>query len=199
MNTRRATCTALLALAVVTAGCSSGTDDKAQSTPSQSTRNPAPAKAAPSATAKPGPMKFGTGWPWSDKDDKGKPISGTSTVLSYTQPAKDVGLPDDAADFPDAEWSVLEVKVCVNAKSSPVTVSQGPWALGFPDDSRLDAPNLSGSGVPKPEYAANGATINPGDCLRGKITFSVKRGTRPDSVVYGAAGRDTVEWAVPKA
>lgn len=134
-------------------------------------------------------------------DDKAqsKPISGTATVLSYAQPAKDVDLTKEASDFAHPVWSVLEVKVCVAAKSSPVTVSQGPRALGFPDDTRLDAPNVSGSGVPKPEYAGNGATVNAGSHLRGKITYLVERGTRPDRIVYGAAGRDTVEWAVPKA
>ncbi|MFJ8791410.1 hypothetical protein [Streptomyces sp. NPDC102462] len=197
MNTRTAACTALLALAALTASCSSNSsDDKAQSKPSKTTSS---TQAKPTATPTPGPLKFGTGWHWTDKDEDGKPISGTTTVLSYTQPAKDVGLTPDAADSKDPEWAVLEVKVCTDAKSSAVTVSQGPWALGFPDDTRLDAPSYSGYGVPKPEYAAHGATVNPGDCLRGKITFDVEHGTRPVSIVYGAADRDTVEWAVPKA
>ncbi|MET7787249.1 hypothetical protein ABZS93_11565 [Streptomyces sp900116325] len=196
MHAHRAACTALLALAILTAGCSNnGSDDKAQTKPIKATSPKAP----PTATPTPGPLQFGSGTHWSDTDDDGKRISGTTTVLSYTQPAKDVGLPDEAADFKDAVWAVLEVKVCADATSNAVGVSQAPWALGFPDDTRLDAPNISGSGVPKPEYATAGATVNPDRCLRGKITYSVKRGTRPDRIVYGAAGRDTTEWAVPKA
>ncbi|MGW2770729.1 hypothetical protein [Streptomyces sp. NPDC001275] len=197
MTARRAACAALLALAALTAGCSNGSDDK----PSKAADKPSrPATSeTPTATATPGRLSFGSGWHWSATDDDGKSISGTSTVLRYTQPAKDVDLPKEAADFPNPDWSVLEVKVCVDAKSSSVTVSQSPWALGFPDDSRLDAPRLSGAGVAKPEYAANGATLNPGSCLRGRITYSVEHGTRPDRIVYGAVGRDTVEWAVPKA
>lgn len=71
-------------------------------------------------------------------DDKAqsKPISGTTTVLSYAQPAKDVDLTKEASVFAHPVWSVLEVKVCVAAESGPVTVSQGPWAVGFPDDTR---------------------------------------------------------------
>ncbi|MFF1843063.1 hypothetical protein ACFVW9_15120 [Streptomyces sp. NPDC058217] len=196
MHAHRAACTALLALAVLTAGCSNnGSDNKAQTKPIKATSTKAPTKATPT----PGPLQFGSGSHWSDTDDDGRPISGTTTVLSYTQPAKDVDLPDEAADFKDPVWAVLEVKVCVGAKSSAVAVSQAPWALGFRDDTRLNAPNISGSGVAKPEYATDGATVNPDSCLRGKITYSVERGTRPDRIVYGATGRDTVEWAIPKA
>ncbi|MEU2734684.1 hypothetical protein ABZ656_04315 [Streptomyces sp. NPDC007095] len=195
MYARRAAVAALLVAATVTACSSNSADDKAQSKPTKAAASKAPATATPA----PGPLKFGSQWRWSDTDDDGKPISGTTTVLSYTQPAKDVDLTKEVSDFAHPVWSVLEVKVCVAAKSSPVTVSQGPWALGFPDDTRLDSPNISGSGVPKPEYASNGATVNAGSCLRGKITYSVERGTRPDRIVYGSAGRDTVEWAVPKA
>ncbi|MFD7003361.1 hypothetical protein ACFWA5_45755 [Streptomyces mirabilis] len=195
MHARRAAVAVLLVAATATACSGNGTDDKAQSKPSKTATSKSPATTTPA----PGPLKFGSNWRWSDKDDDGKPISGTTTVLSYTQPAKDVDLAKNVSDFAHPVWSVLEVKVCIATKSSPVTVSQGPWALGFPDDTRLDSPNISGSGVPKPEYASNGATVNPGSCLRGKITYSVERGTRPDRIVYGSAGRDTVEWAVPKA
>ncbi|MET7764828.1 DUF1942 domain-containing protein [Streptomyces sp. NPDC005393] len=195
MRTRTITTTAALLLALT--ACNDG-DSATQSNadkPSQAASSKAPAK----ASAPPKPLPFGSGWKWTDTDEDSSPISGTTTVLNYTQPAADVGLPDDIADSKNPEWAVLEVKVCVDSKSSSVTVSQEPWALGFPDDTRLDVPIFSGSGVPKPEYATNGATVNPGDCLRGKITFDVERGSRPDSVVYGAADRDTVEWAIPKA
>ncbi|MFF9285410.1 hypothetical protein [Streptomyces griseosporeus] len=198
MNARTAACTALLALAVLTSGCSgSSGDSKAQAKPSKTATSKTPAK--PAATPQPQLLQFGSGWHWSDTDEDGKPVSGTTTVLSYTQPAPGVDLPKEAADFPDPEWSVLEVKVCADRTSNTLQVSQAPWSLGFPDDTRLDAPGLSGSGVAKPEYAIDGARVKAGACLRGKITYSVARGTRPDRIVYAPSERDPIEWAVPKA
>ncbi|MFF7891517.1 DUF1942 domain-containing protein [Streptomyces sp. NPDC007907] len=194
MRTRAITAIAVLLLTLTACNDGDSTTQSNADKPSQAASYKAPAE----ASAPPKPLRFGSGWKWADTDEDGSPISGTTTVLSYTQPADDVGLPEDIADSKNPEWAVLEVKVCVDSKSSSVTVSQEPWALGFPDDTRLDAPIFSGSGVPKPEYATNGATVNPGDCLRGKITFDIERGSRPDSVVYGRADRDTVEWAIPK-
>ncbi|MFD7185503.1 hypothetical protein ACFV90_36775 [Streptomyces sp. NPDC059904] len=152
------------------------------------------------AKGKPGaPLTLGKGTRWSDTDTDGTHISGTTTALSYTQPVK-VDLPDDVADFKNPAWAVLEVKVCTDSKSATVSVSQDPWALGFPDDTRLNAPLVSGAGVPKPEYPiGDGGRITAGTCLRGKITFSLERGKRPDTVVYAPEGRDPIEWAVPKA
>jgi len=60
------------------------------------------------------------------------------------------------------------------------------------------ANRLGGSGVPKPEYPSDATAVKPGSCLRGNITYSVERGTRPDQVIYGVEGRDPVEWTIPK-
>lgn len=68
-------------------------------------------------------------------------------------------------------------------------VAQSPWTLGYPDDTRIQAPGVSGAGVPKPEYPVEGTAVRPGTCLRGKITFSMAKGTRPDRIIYGPGGR----------
>ncbi|MYW62496.1 hypothetical protein GTY65_00120 [Streptomyces sp. SID8379] len=144
------------------------------------------------------PLDLGTGAHWSDTDYDGSHISGTTTALVYTQPVN-VELPDEAADFENPTWAVLEVKVCADARSTTVLVAQDPWALGFPDDTRLNAPLLSGGGVPKPEYpTGDGGRVTAGTCLRGKITFSLEHGKRPDTIIYAPEGRDPVEWVVPK-
>lgn len=199
MNARTAACTTLLALATLTAGCSGNSSDDAKSTPSKTTSPSPAAAAAASPSSTPGPFKVGAGNKWSDTDLDGSPVSGTTTVLSYTQPAKDVELPKAAADFANPEWAILEIKVCADATSSTFKTSQGPWSLSFPDDTRLDAPGLSGGGVPKPEYPVDGASVKAGTCLRGKITFSVEKGTRPTQIIYAPEGREPIEWAVPRA
>lgn len=197
MHARTATCAALIALAALITGCSSnsGDDKPAKTTPKPSST---PTAAAATKAASNGPLAFGTGHHWTDTDLDGSPVAGTTTVLAYTQPTK-VDLPDSAADFPNPEWATLEVKVCADPTSSKAQTSQGPWNLGFPDDTRVAAPGISGGGVPKPEYPVDGALLNPGECLRGKITFSVEKGTRPDRVIYAVDGRDPVTWTVPKA
>jgi hypothetical protein len=196
MNARRAAFAALLVAATATA-CSSNdsADGKPARTATKASSTPTASASAKANTG--GPLKLGTGHHWTDSDLDGSHISGTTTALSYTQPAG-VDLPDDAADFPDGEWAILEVKLCADDTSSNVQTSQGPWNLGLPDDSRLAAPGLSGSGVPKPEYPVDGAMLTPGECLRGKITFSVEKGARPDRVIYAVDGRDPITWTVPK-
>ncbi|MFF5482230.1 hypothetical protein ACFY5C_33650 [Streptomyces sp. NPDC012935] len=197
MKTRTALCSTLL---VVTAATACSSSDSADSKPAKATtRASSTPTTSVSAKADTGsPLKLGTGHHWTDTDLDGSHISGTTTALSYTQPAK-VDLPDGAADFPDGEWAILEIKLCADDTSTNVQTAQGPWNLGFPDDSRLAAPGLSGGGVPKPEYPVDGATLTPGECLRGKITFSVEKGTRPDRIIYAVDGRDPVTWTVPKA
>lgn len=92
------------------------------------------------------------------------------------------------------------MKVCADAKSSSVLVAQDPWALGFSDDTRLQAPLISGGGVPEPEYpTGDGALVKAGTCLRGKITFSLEHGARPATAMYAPEGMDPIEWAIPKA
>lgn len=194
MHTRTAACAVLL---VAATACTSSGGDKADPKPSasapQTTSSPTPS--APAAKA----LAFGSGSHWSDTDDDGRHISGTTTVMGYTQPAKDVTLPDEVSNIPNPDWAVLDVKVCIGADSATVRVAQQPWNLGYADDTRLTAPMISGSGVAEPAYSVEGAAVKPGSCYRGKITFFVKHGTRPTQVIYGVTDRDNVEWAVPKA
>ncbi|MFJ9177078.1 hypothetical protein [Streptomyces sp. NPDC102360] len=197
MHTRRAIGLLSAGLLITTcAACSStsshGSVSKPVKSSSRSDQTPA-GKAKADA-----PLKLGSGTHWRDTNNDGGKVSGTTTALSYMQPAE-VDLPNDAADFKNPVWAVLEVKACADTNSATFGVSQEPWALGFPDDTRLQAPILSGSGVPKPEYASDGELIKAGTCLRGKITFSIEKGTRPDTIVYSPEGRDPIEWSIPKA
>ncbi|WP_033285454.1 hypothetical protein [Streptomyces sp. NRRL F-525] len=194
MNTRTAACAALL-IAAATA-CSSNTSSDDSKAPTTAA-NPTSGTTA-TAVAKPKALSIGAGRHWSDTDLDGSHISATTSVISYTQPAK-VDLPDALADFPDPTWAILEVKVCADATSTNVIVAQSPWALGYPDDTRIQAPGVSGAGIPKPEYPVEGTAVQPGTCLRGKITFGMAKGTRPDRIIYGPGGRDPVTWTVPKA
>jgi hypothetical protein len=190
MHARTAICVPLLLVATACSGLGDTTEAGAK--PKQVAAKPTPA-------TRTGALKIGTGHHWSDTDTDGSRISGTTTVMGYTQPAKDIGLPDGVSDFPHPAWATLDVKLCADPTSTTVMSSQKPRSLGFPNSTRIQAPLLSGTGVPKPEYPTYGAAVKPGSCLRGKITFSVERGTRPNQVIYAVEGRDPVEWAVPMA
>ncbi|MFF3420307.1 hypothetical protein ACFYW9_37450 [Streptomyces sp. NPDC002698] len=197
MHTRTTTAlTAVLLLTATATACSSSSTDNKPRTASAKTTSGATASTA----AKTSPLKIGTGHHWSDTDTDGSHISGTTTVKGYTQPIKmDGSLSHGLSDFEHPVWATLDVKLCADSSSTTVMSSQKPWTLGFPDDTRIQAPLVSGAGVPKPEYPVDSAAVTPGSCLRGKITFSMERGTRPDRIIYGPEGRDPVEWSVPKA
>jgi hypothetical protein len=202
MHARRAAISVLLVAASTTA-CSGSGSGSGSSSSDKPDAKAAPATAKPSAKSTPsastGPLKFGAGHGWSDTDTDGSHISGTTTVMGYSQPAEGVTLPDQVSSFPNPDWAVLDVKVCAAGDSTTVMVAQQPWSLGYSDDTRLAAPNISGSGVAEPAYSVDGAAVKPGTCYRGNITFDVKRGTRPNQIIYAVDGRDPIVWTVPKA
>ncbi|GAA3124985.1 hypothetical protein [Streptomyces echinatus] len=196
MHTRTAALAgALLAITTATACSSEGNDDKA-------TKPAAKPSSTPTATASPkaasAPLRLGSGHHWSDTDLDGSHVSGTTTVLRYTQPAPGVHLVQALSDFPHPVWALIDVKVCADPTSSNVQVSQTPWKLGFPDDTQLQAPGISGAGIPKPEYPVVGSLVQPGRCLRGLITLSVEKGSRPNEIIYAPQGREPITWTVPK-
>ena len=191
---RRTTLVAAALLSTIAlAGCSNSTSDEPAGDAKPSRK---PASQTP--TQDPGPLKIGQTHHWRDKGQNEERLSGTVTVLAYTQPSTQVDLPDEVADYDNPDWAVLEVKGCIDKDSGTSGFSQEPWALSFPDDTRVNAPLISGSGTAKPEYSVDGAVVKPGDCLRGKITFSVEHGTRPARILYGPADAAPAEWAVPK-
>lgn len=196
MHARRAAC-AILLVAAATTACTSDTDKPDAKTPAAKTSSEPSAKPTPAAAAE--PLKIGSAHRWSDTDTDGSRISGTTTVMGYTQPAKGIDLPDEVSNIPNPDWAVLDVKVCAADDSTNVMVAQQPWSLGYADDTRLEAPNISGSGVSEPAYSTDGAAVKPGTCYRGNITFYVKKGSRPTQVIYEVDGRDPMEWVVPKA
>ncbi|MFE3167640.1 hypothetical protein [Streptomyces sp. NPDC059224] len=144
-------------------------------------------------------LTLGTGAHWKDVDGDGSHISATTTAVSYTQPAEGVRLPTNLADFPDSEWAVLEVRTCADADSTNVIVAQSPWTLRLKDGTEVKPLGLKGYGVPAPAYPVSAGTVRPGGCLRGKITFGVAEGSRPDSIVYDVQRRPAVTWSVPRA
>lgn len=198
MHARRAALAVLLVAATATACSSSGdTDDK---TPIRAAKPNSKPSASASAPADAGPLKIGAPHRWTATDTDGTRLNGVTTVMAYNEPVKmDKALSQGLSDFPDPEWATVDVKLCATATSGTVQTTQSPWALGFPDDTRVKAPMVSGAGVPKPEYPVDATALKAGSCLRGLITFSFARGTHPDRIIYTPADTDPVEWAVPKA
>jgi hypothetical protein len=128
------------------------------------------------------------------------PNHGTTTVLGYEQPVS-VDVPTEGMQLglKNPTWVTVEVKVC-NEAGGTIVISQAPWSLGFPDDTRVESLFISATGLPKPEYPASETSVRAGDCLRGKIPFIIETGQRPDRIIYETMNTPTpVEWAVPKA
>ncbi|MGW4907092.1 hypothetical protein [Streptomyces sp. NPDC004270] len=182
----RTTVTAVLLLAAAATACTGG---GSETTGADASRPSAAAKA----------LTLGSGRHWKDIDGDGSRISATTTAVSYTQPVKGVHLPTNLADFPDSEWAVLEVKTCADADSTNVIVAQSPWTLRLQDGTDVKPLGLRGYGVPAPTYPVTAGTVRPGECLRGKITFGMPKGSRPDRVVYDVQRRPAVTWSVPRA
>ncbi|MEU9155258.1 hypothetical protein AB0D59_33030 [Streptomyces sp. NPDC048417] len=181
----RTAVTAVLLLAATATACTGG---GAETTGAEASRASAATKV----------LTLGSGRHWKDIDGDGTHISATTTAVSYTQPVKGVRLPTNLADFPDPEWAVLEVKTCADADSTNVIVAQSPWTLRLKDGTEVKPLGLKGYGVPAPAYPVSAGTVRPGSCLRGKITFGMAKGSRPDRIVYDVQRRPAVTWSVPR-
>jgi hypothetical protein len=188
MHTRHALAVVLL-LSMATA-CSSSDEPKTIRVTVTQTKTTAP---GPTETAKTddGPLKIGTSATVRDSD--GTTVK--ATVLHYTQPEK--GPQSPGKELGGDTWATAEVKVC-NIQGD-ITVSQFPWSLSYPDDTRIEVTGLNGGDLPKPEFPTDDVDVKPGDCLRGKIPFPVPSSKRPDRIVYAPDGSDPVEWAISKA
>ncbi|MFE9296582.1 DUF4352 domain-containing protein [Streptomyces niveus] len=178
------------ALLLVLTGCSDGGKTEAKTSETAPSASPTE-KVAP----EPAELKIGAEYSW-ESDVDGYTATGATTVLSYEQPVKGTSLPGEGLGLADPEWAAVEVKVC-NAGPDPISVSQLPWSLRFPDDTRADTTGLNGGDLPKPEFPTEDTVVRADDCLRGKIPFAVERGTRPDLIVYTPSASSPVEWTVP--
>ncbi|MFD3813924.1 DUF4352 domain-containing protein [Streptomyces rubiginosohelvolus] len=193
---RAATALLLAVSATLLAGCGdsdSRTDSKASNAPRLSPST----ESTPASPAQPTALAIGEPYKWTrPATPENVETSGISTVIGYEQPVSVRNWPADATDAENPEWIAVEVRVC-NDNGDDIAVSQTPWSLSFPDDTRVETRGLIGSGLPKPEYPVDGGTLRPGDCLRGKIPFVVEKGQRPDRIIYQGGEIGPVEWAVP--
>ncbi|MFB6950191.1 DUF4352 domain-containing protein [Streptomyces niveus] len=179
------------ALLLALAGCSDG-EAKTDAKASETSPAASPTEAAP---PEPAELKIGAEYAW-ESDVDGYTATGDTTVLSYEQPVKGASLPDEGLGLADPEWAAVEVKVCNNGPD-PISVSQLPWSLRFPDDTRTETTGLNGGDLPKPEFPTEDTVVRADDCFRGKIPFAVERGTRPDLITYTPSASSPVEWTVP--
>jgi hypothetical protein len=193
---RRATLAAALLTTLAVTSCSSGDGGTATGKEANAKTS---APASPTAQREDGPLKLGQAHHWTGKSTDGKRVSGTVVAIAYMHPDPRIDLPAETSDYDNPDWVSLEVKGCIDKDSATTGFSQEPWALAFPDSTRIAAPLISGSGTAKPEYSVQGAVVKPGDCLRGKITFSVEHGTRPSRIIWGPTDQRPAEWVVPKA
>lgn len=181
----------VLALAAALTACTSGgssSDAKPKATAKATTAKPSPtpSMASPLAIGQPNKWHMDGGY------------NGSTTVLAYTQPIHLYDDPGTSLGYPKGSfWATVEVKVCNNAGSTLITVSQTPWTLGFKDGTRTETTGEYGGDFPKPEFPALDTNVTAGECLRGKIPFPVAKGQRPDRIIYSAESRDPVIWTVP--
>jgi hypothetical protein len=190
MHTRRAAGTALLALAALTAGCSSGGEPKTiRVTVTQTVTAQPSTQAATSATD--GILKMGAK---KDIVEAENNLHVTVQALAYQQPYKGPQ-PQKPEAFQGGDiWATASIKVC-NVQGVDITVSSFPWSLTYGDDTSIKASSLSGGDMPKPEFPAE-KTLKPGRCAAGLIAFPVPSAKKPARLVYEPDGSDPTEWAI---
>lgn len=192
---RRITTGAVLAAAIVLAGCSSSSSDDKAANPAPASRTPTSPGVTVTPTPSPTPTAYpiGQSWHWSNETG----ASGSTTVLGYKQPVLQGDPPDTSLGVPvGSSWGRLDIKVCQTAGPS-IGVGQDAWHVQFADGSQADFTGLNGGDFPKPEFPQDGI-VRPGGCARGGIMFPIPKGQRPDQVVYSPeSAPEPIYWAIP--
>jgi len=195
MKTRTAACAALLTLAALATGCSSGGDDKSapatSSAPAPKTSTPEPSPTEREA------LSIGDTWEWEGTSDDGKTVQGAVTVLSYRQGVKASVTADEEFSTDGYVWSALELKTCSTQGS--FVASTTPWTLSYDDGTRIEPSSSTYDDFPRPEFPFE-TTLTTGKCVKGNVVYPVPGDQRPATVVYSPDGIDKpTEWTVPKA
>jgi hypothetical protein len=91
--------------------------------------------------------------------------------------AQPVDGPGRLSGFSHPAWAVLEAKVCADAGSTNVMVAQSPWVLGFPDDSRVKAPEIRRGiqGSRTPNTPSRAAPYDPAPASAGRSRSAWRR------------------------
>jgi len=179
MKTSLRRCSLALSLAILgisAAAC--GSDEPAQQRPaavaptsSAAAPAPAPTPSAPPAGKKPGNLKLG----------EKRQVTKDGYVVEVA--ALKVKHGDD--------YEGVQVRVC--NKGDEVSVSRGPWVLGYDNFEQLHEIDVSGGGLPAPAFEDR--DLAEGDCAKGWVNFTSVPGERPDGIQYQPEGAEPVRWS----
>ncbi|MEU6275446.1 hypothetical protein ABZ871_23980 [Streptomyces populi] len=190
MRTR--TATAAFLLLAFAAACS-GSGDAAKPDASKAAGKSAAAKSGPSPKA---PLALGA--PFTVTADG---ATMATTVLRYEQGKfRSRRSADEESGTTGYTWAVVEIEGCL--KSGFAVVTRNTWALAYADGTRIGPSRVTYGDFPKPEYHPM-ATVNAGECVRGKTVFAVPANRRPERVLHTSEKSEKLEipaeWTVPKA
>lgn len=168
--------TLLLAVAALTAACSTTPATTVATTP-----------ASHPVTTPASPHRLGT------TQTNASP-SATVTVTAFAYRALRSPYPPQRKGY---VWAGVNAKTCIttNSTGKKIPVTFYPWSLQFADDTKIGpATQWSEDQFTVPIFTSR--ALDAGGCLRGWVVFEVPAGKRPTRVVYAPAGNTPTEWAV---
>lgn len=151
-----------------------------------------PGPATPPATATPaaqeGPAKLGTA-----QTTSGEGVVIRATAYRYRRLHSTVPAPHGRI------YAGADVKACVvkAPAGKTVGVSWMPWTLGFADDSSVDpVSEWSPDTFDVHLYPADDRPLRPGQCMRGWVLYSLRKGERPTTVSYEPQSSSPAAWRI---
>lgn len=84
----------------------------------------------------------------------------------------------------------VQVRTC--NKGPEVSVSRGPWVLGYDNFEQLHDIDTSGGGLPAPAYPDR--DLAEGECTKGWVNFTRVPGAKPDGIQYAPEGAVPIRW-----
>ena len=86
------------------------------------------------------------------------------------------------------EFSVIDAEAC--AGTAQMSINPFSFGLQMPDNSRVN------SGISALDPSLHAASLAPGDCARGYVTFEIPQGQAPNFVLFDQSNAPPVKWSV---
>jgi hypothetical protein len=176
----------LAVVAVVAVGCSSTEDTSAAPTTKAAATTTRPASPSSTSNAN-APMPAGEEITLGG-DNGG--LTARVTMFSVTQEVA----PQAPRPTSGGHWAAIDVQTCVDASTTPFTVSWNNWAVADAKNGNYPASNLTYGQFPKPIYPFSSQPVAVGDCVRGAILFPVPDGVTVTKVKYTPNPRIVATW-----
>lgn len=190
--------TAVIAGALLLAGCGSGTAATTTVTEAVTvtvTATPSPSTSSSGVTSLPSTSASSASSTPTSANAGGQPLGTTQTLGTaghVTVFAIDRNVPPAPGDDANEARTAIDAQLCLDGPDAPqAQISSIPWYLTDASNGRYSPASSTWQSDPQPQYPV-GAVVNPGECVRGWLMMNAPASSDPRTVRYESTDEPSV-------